>query len=99
MKIRILDLDGSIPRQSALIARHRPERVDLREWGPRIRLGCRFGRFERFCDALPAPAAEAPVLHFLGSGDFHHVTLALVRRLAAPVNLLVLDNHPDWMRG
>jgi arginase family enzyme len=34
-----------------------------------------------------------------GSGDFHHVSLALLRRLPEPVNLLVIDNHPDWMRG
>src|SRR5262249_17872464 len=34
-----------------------------------------------------------------GSGDFHHTTLALLRRLTTPINLLVLDNHPDWMRG
>lgn len=34
-----------------------------------------------------------------GSGDFHHVTLALLARLREPFNLLVLDKHPDWMRG
>jgi hypothetical protein len=27
------------------------------------------------------------------------VTLALLRRLNGPFNLLVIDNHPDWMRG
>jgi hypothetical protein len=36
---------------------------------------------------------------FYGSGDFHHVTLALLRRVREPFNLLVLDKHPDWMRG
>jgi arginase family enzyme len=36
---------------------------------------------------------------FYGSGDFHHVSLALLRRIKSPVNLLVIDNHPDWMRG
>src|SRR5262249_9849025 len=39
------------------------------------------------------------VVTLYGSGDFHHVSLALLRRLRQPVNLLVLDNHPDWMRG
>ena len=34
-----------------------------------------------------------------GSGDFHHVTLALIRQIREPFNLLVLDKHPDWMRG
>jgi arginase family enzyme len=38
-------------------------------------------------------------LTFVGSGDFHHVSLALIRRLTQPFNLLVIDNHPDWMRG
>ena len=35
-----------------------------------------------------------PALTFIGSGDFHHVTLALLRRLTGPFNLLVLDKHP-----
>jgi hypothetical protein len=34
-----------------------------------------------------------------GSGDFHHVTLAILEQLREPFNLLVLDKHPDWMRG
>jgi hypothetical protein len=42
---------------------------------------------------------EQPLLSFVGSGDFHHVSLALARRLARPFHLLVIDNHPDWMRG
>src|SRR5205823_5941363 len=40
-----------------------------------------------------------PRFTFVGSGDFHHASLALVRRVQTPFNLLVLDNHPDWMRG
>src|SRR5207244_405985 len=40
-----------------------------------------------------------PAISFLGSGDFHHLTLALLRRVRQPFNLLVLDKHPDWMRG
>jgi arginase family enzyme len=40
-----------------------------------------------------------PAITLYGSGDFHHVSLALLRRLSGPVNLLVIDNHPDWMRG
>src|SRR5205085_5166162 len=71
--------------------------------GPRIRLGCSFGRFRLFERALAATLADeedvGPALTFYGSGDFHHVSLALLRRLPGPCNLLVLDNHPDWMRG
>src|SRR5262249_42713429 len=40
-----------------------------------------------------------PAVTFYGSGDFHHVSLALIALQRQPLNLLVLDNHPDWMRG
>jgi hypothetical protein len=103
MRLRILDLDGSLLLQQGFIARGRPSIIGAREWGPAIRLACSFGRFRRFERWLATwfgSRSEAqPAITFYGSGDFHHVSLALVRRLAAPVNLLVLDNHPDWMRG
>jgi hypothetical protein len=102
MKLRILDLDGGLTVQPAL-RRQRPEVVPCQGWGPRIRLGCSFGRFRRFEASLSARLGRAtdPARHltFVGSGDFHHVSLALVRRLTEPFNLLVIDNHPDWMRG
>jgi hypothetical protein len=99
MHVQILDLDGSICRQRHLLARYESACTDLREWGPLIRLGCGFGRFLRFEKALAARVPEGPALTLYGSGDFHHVSLALVRRLREPCNVLVLDNHPDWMRG
>jgi hypothetical protein len=103
MRVRVLDLDGGVTRQDRLLNFAGPDVLPLRPWGPRLRLACSFGRFRRFesdlaglagCDAEPDPC-----LTFVGSGDFHHVSLALVRRLAVPCNLLILDNHPDWMRG
>ena len=35
-----------------------------------------------------------------GSGDFHHVSAILLERLAiaTPIDVVVLDNHPDNMR-
>jgi hypothetical protein len=103
MDIRVLDLDGSLPEQEGLLARFRPAVHDLRWWGPRLRLGCSFGGFRRWETALAKAAGSQadnqPQLTFVGSGDFHHISLALVRRLRRPFNLLVLDNHPDWMRG
>ncbi len=102
MDVRILDLDGALTAQPALADGSRV--VDgLQRWGPRIRLACRFGRFRRFeqalADRLGGDRDTAPHLTFYGSGDFHHVSLALARRLREPFNLLVLDNHPDWMCG
>lgn len=59
-----------------------------------------FGRFEEALrDLLGGPNDAPPALTLYGSGDFHHVSLALARRLAEPVNLLMIDKHPDWMRG
>src|SRR5215470_5731642 len=103
MEIRILDLDGSLTEQHDLLARHRPTVGSTREWGPAIRLACGFGRFRHFeqhlRDVLGGATDDRPAVTLYGSGDFHHVSLALLRRLRTPVNLLVLDNHPDWMRG
>ncbi len=103
MSIRILDLDGSVTKQRDLLANWRPACCFAQQWGPRIRLGCGFGRFRRFeqalQDALGSRFDPPGTVTLYGSGDFHHVSLALLRRVDTPVNLLVLDNHPDWMRG
>jgi hypothetical protein len=103
MQTRILDLDGSLIRQARFVRHSQAAILPLQDWGPDIRLACRFSTFERFEERLTLLAGSAsdatPGVTFLGSGDFHHVSLALLRRLRQPCNLLVLDNHPDWMRG
>jgi hypothetical protein len=103
VQIHILDLDGSVVQQRELLQRHLHQVIDMRDWGPPIRLACShrvFQDFERSYDNLRGqPASAGPVLTLLGSGDFHHVSLALLRQLMVPFNLLVLDNHPDWMRS
>jgi hypothetical protein len=102
MNLRILDLDGSLIAQRGLLRLH-PRACEVYDWGPRVRLACGFGRFARFeralADRLGGPVDISPAVTLYGSGDFHHVSLALLRRQAQPFNLLVLDNHPDWMRG
>lgn len=102
MAVRILDLDGSLTVQKGLCALH-PQVIPLSDWGPRIRLACsrsRFSRFEReMACRLGSGVDFEPTLTLYGSGDFHHVSLALLRRLKGPFNLLMLDKHPDWMRG
>jgi hypothetical protein len=103
MRVQILDLDGSIPPQQELVATLRPELLRADSWGPLIRMACGFRRFRRFERALAALLAERevdpPTVTLYGSGDFHHVSLALVRRQRHAVNLLVVDKHPDWMRA
>jgi hypothetical protein len=100
MDLRILDLDGGVTVQQGL-QRLRPRVFAAQGWGARIRLGCTFARFwefQRHLETLFGPSDETPSLTLYGSCDFHHVTLALLRRLTTPFNLLVLDKHPDWVR-
>jgi hypothetical protein len=103
MHVRILDLDGSIASQTSVQRRHHPAEYDARAWEPRIRLACGFGRFARFERAvaglLEGDVGPGPAITLCGSGDFHHVSLALVRQLRQPFNLLIVDKHPDWMRA
>lgn len=103
MRVRVIDLDGSITAQDRVLRTFQPEVHDLRRWGPRVRLACRWKRFYRFERRLDHVFGSDdyldPWISLLGSGDFHHLTLALLRRLRHPFNLLVIDKHPDWMRG
>lgn len=103
MRIRVIDLDGSITAQDRVLRTFQPDVFDLRHYGPRLRIGCRwhrFYRFERRLDRLLGPNEPLdPWVSLLGSGDFHHLSLALLRRVRHPFNLLVLDKHPDWHGG
>ena len=68
--------------------------------GTALRLACRFARFHAFEEELGRYLdGREPALTFYGSGDLHHVSLALLRRFTTPFNLLLLDKHPDWMCG
>jgi hypothetical protein len=103
LRLRIIDLDSSITDQEQLVTRYQPQIFSGQHWGPRIRMACAFGRFRRFMRALADDFGTErdlePMLTFCGSGDFHHVSLALLARQESPFNLVVIDNHPDWMRG
>lgn len=41
-------------------------------------------------NGLPLNAA-----HFLGTGDYHYVSLFWLERISAPFALILFDNHPD----
>src|SRR5438874_9136668 len=102
MEIRVLDLDGAVASQTEFVE-CASSLITACKWGPRIRIACSFDSFRRFENALSEKLAyernHDPALTFFGSGDFHHISLALLRRQAAPFNLVVIDNHPDWMRA
>jgi hypothetical protein len=103
MRVRVIDFDGSIPAQERVLRHFQPDVYDLRSWGPRLRMACRwasFYRLERRLDRLIGSRERLdPWINLLGSGDFHHVSLAMLRRMRRPFNLLVLDKHPGWFGG
>ncbi|MFK2876983.1 hypothetical protein [Rhodanobacter hydrolyticus] len=90
----VLDIDRSVgPLADGLV-------LDLAEWQEAIRFGCSLATMRRFRRLLDAqlPACHGTV--FTGSGDFHHLSWPLIARLApaTPIQVVVLDNHPDNMR-
>lgn len=108
MRLRLLDLDGSLRDQDpfrAAMAEGRAQIVDLRREGPGLRLWANAARrtaFLRRLDALPAPPGSGIPVTFLGSGDYHHLgallIAAAVEAAARPVTVIHFDNHPDWDR-
>jgi hypothetical protein len=103
MNVRILDLDGAPLLQLKLMEAYRPAVFSCRHWAPRLRMACTrrvFCEFEKsLVSILGSRHDRETTVTLFGSGDFHHITLALLRRQQAPFNLLILDKHPDWMRG
>lgn len=90
----IVDLDGSVgPLPGAQV-------LPMQDWQEAVRFGCSWATMRRFRTAL---MQRLPVAHgtvFMGSGDFHHVSWPLIARLqpTQPIQVVVLDNHPDNMR-
>ncbi|GHT95766.1 hypothetical protein AGMMS49545_19280 [Betaproteobacteria bacterium] len=76
--------------------------VDLFAWQDAIRFGCSLRTFHRLKAHLDQVLPERYGTALLGSGDFHHVSALLIERLcrpaAPPMQVVVLDNHPDNMR-
>lgn len=91
----IVDLDGSVGSLPGA------QVLPMQDWQEAVRFGCSLATMRRFRTAL---MERLPVAHgtvFTGSGDFHHVSWPLIARLeqpAQPIQVVVLDNHPDNMR-
>jgi len=84
-----LDLDGAWAQAPLGL----PTR-DARQWGKRLRYIARRRDIDAFWDDVGADLGDF-VLY--GSGDFHHLAGALIRRITTtPFTLVSFDNHPDW---
>ena len=91
----ILDFDrsvGPLPGES---------RVDLGAWQEEVRFGCTLRTLAKLERVIEGSLPDSNRAIFLGSGDYHHVSYLLIRRFARlqkPLQVVVLDNHPDNMR-
>ena len=89
----ILDFDNSVLSLSA-----DEIRLDLTQKQEALRYGCSWPTFKRLEQDLLLPPMGCL---FLGSGDYHHLSLIPLKKLAdvkAPLEVVVCDNHPDNMR-
>lgn len=104
MRLRILDIDGSLPVQPGIadaVAGGRAQLVDLRNEEFALRLWASRRRMRALAQrlaALQAPPGDGPLVAFYGSGDYHHVATALIATVTEPVSVIHFDNHPDWVR-
>lgn len=92
----VLNFDDSAgrPQNSA--------QLELQDWQERIRFSCSqqtFKQFEKLLEIQLPPVSQLGCC-LLGSGDYHHVTQALLARFEPEqqIHLIVCDNHPDNMR-
>jgi hypothetical protein len=95
----ILDFDASVPPLGA-----GEIRLSLETWQEAIRFGCSWRDFFRLENYLRRELPREYGCVFTGSGDFHHLSLFLLREISrrsavhGMFDLIVLDQHPDNMR-
>ncbi len=96
--ICVFDFDGSVSKQAGLMEhyRERIKLVDLKRHAHAARLWASPDKFESI--RSEAFAGRRPFFSFLGSGDYHHFSLALIAQHREPLSVVLFDNHPDWMR-
>ncbi|KFA58027.1 hypothetical protein A9G34_09135 [Gilliamella sp. Choc4-2] len=94
----ILDFDRSVGQIC------HAKTIDFTQWQDAIRFGCTKKTFNRFNHVLQQFLPESHGTVLMGSGDFHHISLLLIERLAQqysadnPIQVVIFDNHPDNMR-
>lgn len=98
--LRILDTDGSVDADAMAAAAPwaSTTRLDLGDIGPKLRLWSRGKTIDAARARIEAAGEPRPSITFMGSGDFHHLAVLLIERVAEPFTVLHFDNHPDWVR-
>lgn len=92
------NFDESITHQKDLLPKINTV-LDFTKIGNSLRLFCSKNVIEQFKINIRQlyTTLPKPWLTFIGSGDFHHISLALLEELPqSPTVLILIDNHPDW---
>jgi arginase family enzyme len=101
LHLRILDLDGSVAAQDSLrdaVAWTSIDIVTMQDLSRPLRLWSRDATMRRARARLPTAPAGAATVTMIGSGDYHHLAVALIEQAREPVTVVHFDNHPDWVR-
>jgi hypothetical protein len=99
MKPVIFDFDNSV-----LPVATDEVRIPLQDWQDKIRFGSSINDFRALENALLEVLPAQSRCFFMGSGDYHHVSLVILHFLSmkisarGPVDVIVCDNHTDNMR-
>lgn len=105
MRLRLLDIDGSLPLQpgfAQLLAAGTAQCLDLRAQEGALRLWAGRAALAALAAQLAAtvpPPGRGPLVTFYGSGDYHHLATTLIAACPGPLCVLHFDNHPDWVRA
>lgn len=94
--VRVLDLDGSVLRQTEVVSAFNPSVISLREVGARARLWANAAQAASIRNALDPASRDAITL--FGSGDYHYVSALLLEQFRDALSVIVFDHHPDWDR-
>jgi hypothetical protein len=96
--ITIFDFDRSIVAQYAFLNyfRHLFTTRPMTGYQRSARLWSSERSFKKLSHSMQLENVNQFVL--LGSGDYHHLTLALLAQHSSPLTLVLFDNHPDWMK-
>lgn len=100
--VRIYNLDDSLIMQKNLMKVFNPYIIDLTSTGKKIRMGCSTRKSSILNNViskkLPSSKDYIPFVNLIGSNDYDHVTLNILKRLPFKYNLLFFDYHPDWIK-
>ncbi len=96
--ICVFDFDQSITAQTEFLLRFRAKVTTkpLTQFQTKMRLWCSPICFAKVSGAMKM--SQKSQFALLGSGDFHHLTLALLQQHQMPLTLVLFDNHPNWTR-